>query len=66
MTRKMSREKRFVDADVLEADDPISNELTLDGLVQWVRIEGKLVVETGDTDADGRGGFILPLRILVP
>ena len=51
---------------VLEADDPISNELTLDGLVQWVRIEGKLVVETGDTDADGRGGFILPLRILVP
>jgi hypothetical protein len=51
---------------VLEADDPISNELTLGGLVQWVRIEGKLVVETGDTDSDGRGGFILPLRIMVP
>jgi hypothetical protein len=51
---------------VLEADDQISNELTLNGLVQWVRIEGKLVVETGDTDADGRGGFILPLRVLVP
>jgi len=50
----------------LEADNPFTNELTLGGLVQWVRIEGKLVVETGDTDADGRGGFILPLRILVP
>ena len=51
---------------VLEADDPLSNELTLGGLVQWVRIEGMTVVEVGDTDSDGRGGFVLPLRILVP
>lgn len=51
---------------VLEADDQISNELTLAGLVQWVRIEGKLIIESGDTDAGGLGGFVLPLRILVP
>lgn len=50
----------------LGPDDPMSNELTLGGLVQWVRIEGKTVVEVGDTDADGRGGFILPLRMMIP
>jgi hypothetical protein len=36
------------------------------GLVQWVRIEGTTVIETGDTDSAGIGGAMIPLRILVP
>ena len=47
-------------------DDPTSNYLTLGGLVTWVRVEGRTIVETGDTDANGFGGAILPVRILIP
>ncbi len=36
------------------------------GMVEWVRIEGTTVIETGDTDAQGYGGAMIPLRILVP
>lgn len=50
----------------LAPDDQFTNNLTLNGLVQWVRVEGRTIVETGDTDANGRGGAILPVRILVP
>ncbi len=46
--------------------DDGQNNLTLGGLVNWVRVEGTTVVETGDTDASGFGGAIIPLRISVP
>ncbi len=36
------------------------------GLVQWVRIEGTTILESGDTDSAGIGGAMIPLRILVP
>lgn len=50
----------------LAPDDPGSNNYTIGGLVYWCRVEGKTVIETGDTDADGYGGAVIPLRILVP
>lgn len=50
----------------LGPDDPTEGELTLDGLVEWVRVWGRTLVETGDTETDGRGGAIIPIRILVP
>lgn len=51
---------------VLEPDDPTEGELTLDGLVQWVRVDGRTLIETGDTESDGIGGAVIPIRILVP
>jgi len=50
----------------LAPDDDITNSLTLGGLVEWCRVEGRTVVETGDTDANGFGGAVLPIRMLVP
>ncbi len=44
----------------------MQNRLTLGGLVSWCRIEGRTVVETGDTDPEGLGGALIPLKILVP
>src|SRR5579863_1005583 len=37
-------------------DDDTTNSLTLNGLVEWCRVEGRTIVETGDTDANGFGG----------
>lgn len=39
---------------------------TLGGLVQQVLIEGDIHVEPGDTDPNGIGGAVIPLRIVVP
>lgn len=50
----------------LGPDDPTENDFTLGGMVQWIRVMGRTIIETGDTDADGRGGAFLPVRILVP
>lgn len=50
----------------LAPDDPMTNGLTLGGLVDWCRVEGRTIVETGDTDANGFGGAVIPIRIQVP
>lgn len=50
----------------LAPDDVDGTNYTIGDLVTWCRVEGKTVVETGDTDADGRGGAVFPIRILVP
>jgi hypothetical protein len=50
----------------LAPDDISTNNYTVGGLVEWCRVEGKTVIETGDTDADGYGGAVIPLKILVP
>jgi hypothetical protein len=58
----------LVDAvrNALAPDDPTTNSLTFNGLVEWCRVEGRTVVETGDTDGNGFGGAVIPIRILVP
>lgn len=38
----------------------------LGGLVQYVKIDGEIMIEPGDTDTDGLGGAVIPLNILVP
>ena len=50
----------------LVPDDDTTNSLTLGGLVEWCRVEGRTIIETGDTDANGFGGAAIPIRILVP
>jgi hypothetical protein len=50
----------------LAPDDDTTNSFTLGGLVEWIRVEGRTIIETGDTDADGRGGAFMPVRISVP
>lgn len=50
----------------LAPDDVDGGNYTIGGLVHWCRVEGKTIVEVGDTDADGRGGAVFPLRIQVP
>ena len=40
--------------------------ITLGGLVSHCWLEGDTVKESGDTDADGQGGFVVPGKILVP
>ena len=50
----------------LTPDDPTTNSLTLGGLVEWCRVEGRTVIETGDTDGSGFGGAVIPVRILIP
>jgi hypothetical protein len=50
----------------LRYDNPATNRLTLGGLVEWCRIEGQTIKETGDTDSQGLGGVVIPVRILVP
>lgn len=56
--------------DAIEAamrwDNPSAGKLTLGGLVEYCRIEGQTIKETGDTDAELRGGAVIPVRILVP
>ncbi len=42
-----------------DADNP-------NGLVQWVRVEGTTIVESGDTEQNGYGGAMIPLTILIP
>lgn len=49
----------------LAPDDPTTNSLTLGGLVDWCRVEGRTIVETGDTDAQGYGGAIIPVRMQI-
>ena len=39
---------------------------TLGGIVAGVWIDGETVKETGDTDTNGLGGAVIPLKILVP
>lgn len=50
----------------LKPDNPISNELTLNKLVHYCRIDGEVFKETGDTNPEGLGGIVVPLEILVP
>jgi hypothetical protein len=39
---------------------------TLGGLVQGIWIDGETHKETGDTDPQGMGGAVVPLKIIVP
>lgn len=50
----------------LAPDDVVNNVLTLGGLVSHCWIEGTTTVATGDTDAQGFGGAVVPVKILVP
>lgn len=47
-------------------EDQSTDIQTLGGLVSWVKIIGRTIKETGDTDPNGLGGFVLPIKILVP
>lgn len=42
------------------------NDLGLGVQGMWCRIEGEMILESGDTDPRGLGGAIIPIRILVP
>ena len=42
------------------------NVQTLGGLVTGCWIAGDTMKETGDTDPNGQGGAVIPIRILVP
>lgn len=46
--------------------DRTTDVQTLGGLVSWVKIIGKTIIETGDTDPNGLGGAVVPIKILVP
>jgi hypothetical protein len=50
----------------LKPDNPVGNVLTLGGLVHAVYVDGTTVKHTGDTDAQGQGGAVIPVSILVP
>jgi hypothetical protein len=50
----------------LVPDNAELNEFTLDGLVQFCRIEGHTVKVPGDINPDGQCFAAIPLRILVP
>lgn len=50
----------------LAPDNFMTNSYTIGGLVEWCRVAGKTIKETGDTDSDGRGGAMIPIEILVP
>jgi hypothetical protein len=58
--------------DALQPDNLLQNVLVLrdpitgQQLASWVRIEGTTVVENGDTDTQGLGGALIPIRMLVP
>jgi hypothetical protein len=64
----------LVDAvyDALQPDNLQQNVLVLrdpntgQQLASWVRIEGTTIVENGDTDTQGLGGALIPIRMLVP
>ena len=45
-------------------DNPMTRTLTLGGLVQWCRIEGKSDFDPGDLD--GQAKAVVPVKILVP
>jgi hypothetical protein len=46
--------------------DKFGNFNTLGGLVEGVWIEGPTLKETGDVDAAGLGGAVVPIKIRVP
>lgn len=46
--------------------DPSTDIQTLDGLVTWTKIMGDTIKNTGDTDPNGLGGFVIPVKMLVP
>jgi hypothetical protein len=50
----------------LAPDNPVHNTLTLGGLVTAVYVDGPTIKHTGDTDAQGQGGAVIPVTILVP
>jgi hypothetical protein len=50
----------------LAPDTPISNTLTLGGLVQHCWIEGETVKVSGDSNPDGQCVAMIPVSILVP
>lgn len=52
--------------DVLKVDDYGHNTCTLGQLVHYVRIEGQIIKETGDTDSNGLGGAVIPVTIMPP
>lgn len=52
--------------DALRIDDYGHNNCTLGGLVHYARIEGVIVKETGDTDSNGLGGAVVPIKIMPP
>lgn len=59
----------MVDAidNLLTAPDNLANgRFTLGGLATYCRIEGQLFKQSGDIDADGIGGAVIPIKILMP
>jgi len=50
----------------LAPDNPVHNTLTLGGLVHAVYVDGPTIKHTGDTDAQGQGGAVIPVTIMVP
>ena len=50
----------------LAPDSPGHNTLTLGGLVHAVYVDGPTVKHTGDTDAQGQGGAVIPVTVMVP
>jgi hypothetical protein len=50
----------------LAVDDFGRNVCSLGGLVHYARVEGTIVKETGDTDTNGLGGAVIPIKIMPP
>jgi hypothetical protein len=50
----------------LAVDDFARNVCSLGGLVHYARIEGSIIKETGDTDSNGLGGAVIPIKIMPP
>lgn len=50
----------------LAVDDYGRNVCSLGGLVHYARIEGTIIKETGDTDTNGLGGAVIPIKIMPP
>jgi hypothetical protein len=50
----------------LAPDNPGTGCLTLGGLVEWCRIEGRILKVPGDINPDGQCFAEIPIKILVP
>lgn len=50
----------------LAPDNPGTGCLTLGGLVEWCRIEGRIMKVPGDINPDGQCFAEIPIKILVP
>jgi hypothetical protein len=52
--------------DALAPDTLPENRLTLGGLVDDCRLDGKALIGNGDTDSKGQGVGMFPVKIIVP